>query len=85
MKYPKDISGMKFGRLTVIERATDFVSKRGNKSSAYLCKCECGEYIVERASCKMMNWKLRDTAEEPIQYKDEDESILRCPSCDKNV
>lgn len=50
MKYPKDISGMKFGRLTVIERATDFVSKRGNKSSAYLCKCECGKYVVVRTS-----------------------------------
>lgn len=44
-----------------------------------------GKCIVDRDSCEMMDWKLRDTAEEPIQYGDEEEPILHCPSCDEDV
>ena len=41
--YPKDITGMKFGRLTVI-RKTDVHSTRPADNGAFLweCKCECG-------------------------------------------
>ena len=39
----KDLTGMKFGRLTVIKRC-------GNKGSntTWLCKCECGNEIIVR-------------------------------------
>ena len=40
----KDITGMKFGRLTVIERRGS--NKRGN--AMWLCKCECGNEVVVR-------------------------------------
>lgn len=41
--YPKDITGFKFGRLTVIKK-TNTKSVRKSDSGAYLweCKCECG-------------------------------------------
>ena len=41
--YPKDITGMRFGRLTVIER-TNMKSTRASDNGAYLwkCKCDCG-------------------------------------------
>lgn len=41
--YPKDITGMRFGRLTVI-RKTDIKSTRISDNGSYLweCKCDCG-------------------------------------------
>lgn len=44
-----------------------------------------GKCIVDRDSCEMMDWKLKNTAEEPTQYGDEDEPMLRCPSCKEDV
>ena len=40
----KDLTGMKFGRLTVIERRT---SNKG-RNTRWLCKCECGNEIITR-------------------------------------
>ena len=37
-----DITGMKFGRLTVIKRVEDHVMPSGEKRSRWLCKCDCG-------------------------------------------
>lgn len=41
-----DLTGKTFGKLTVIRRAEDHVSKNGNKRVAWLCKCECGNELV---------------------------------------
>lgn len=38
-------SGMRFGKLTVIEPA-DYLDKNGKKSKGYLCKCDCGNTKV---------------------------------------
>ena len=40
-RLSKDISGMTFGRLTVIEKA----NCKG-KNTKWLCKCQCGNYIT---------------------------------------
>ena len=42
----KDMTGMKFGRLTVIERRGS--NKSGN--ALWLCKCDCGNEIVVRGA-----------------------------------
>lgn len=42
MKLPKDLTGMKFGRLTVLCRAEDRVYKDGRKRIAWNCRCDCG-------------------------------------------
>lgn len=39
-----DLIGMKFGMLTVIERADDHITTGGNRYTRWLCKCECGAY-----------------------------------------
>lgn len=39
-----DLTGQRFGRLTVIEQA-----ESRNKNSAWLCKCDCGKYTVVSA------------------------------------
>lgn len=43
----KDLTGMVFGRLTVIERAGwTTPSKSGQKKITWLCKCSCGKYAT---------------------------------------
>lgn len=43
----KDLTGMKFGRLTVLERA----NKTGNSGQAYWkCSCECGKLVIIRGT-----------------------------------
>lgn len=42
-----DLTGQKFARLTVIERAEN--NNRGN--AMWRCKCDCGNEIITRGSC----------------------------------
>lgn len=39
-----DLTGQKFGRLTVIKRSEDYVSPHGDVSVSWLCRCDCGNY-----------------------------------------
>lgn len=45
-----DISGMKFGKLTVISRANDIVQPSGQIKTAWNCKCDCGNEIIVRTT-----------------------------------
>lgn len=38
-----DLTGQKFGRLTVLERS---FNGRNGRGTAWLCKCECGIYLI---------------------------------------
>ena len=49
MKYPKDISGIKIGRLTVVENC-DYISKNGKICKGVKCKCDCGNIKIVRRS-----------------------------------
>lgn len=42
-KSKKTLVGQKFGKLTVIKRAEDYISPKGKHSPMWLCKCECGK------------------------------------------
>ena len=37
----KDLTGQKFGRLTVLKRVNDYISPKGYKKTKQLCKCSC--------------------------------------------
>ena len=37
-----DLTGQRFGRLTVIGRTDDYVSPKGHKLVRWLCECDCG-------------------------------------------
>ena len=40
-----DLTGKRFGKLTVIKRASDYIRPSDNKPRPkYLCKCDCGNY-----------------------------------------
>jgi len=41
----KNLIGQKFGRLTVIERADDYVGPSGTRATKYRCLCECGNMV----------------------------------------
>lgn len=41
--YIEDLTGRRFGRLTVIGPSKELTFKDGTKSTYWLCKCECGE------------------------------------------
>ena len=42
----KDLSGQKFGRLTVLYRDVDYVLPNGAKRQTYRCACDCGEECI---------------------------------------
>ena len=40
----EDLKGKKFGRLTVIEQADDYISPKGNRYAQWLCECDCEKH-----------------------------------------
>lgn len=45
-----DMTGLKFGRLTVISRAPDYVKPFGGKDVMWNCVCDCGTECAKRTS-----------------------------------
>ena len=46
-----DLTGMKFGRLTVLERVENYITPSNGKTrSQWLCECECGNKCVVQAA-----------------------------------
>lgn len=43
-----DLIGQRFGKLTVIERAEDYISPKGRHWKKWKCRCDCGNTIVAR-------------------------------------
>lgn len=42
----RDLTGQKFGQLTVIKRADDYILKNGRRKIMWLCECDCGNKNV---------------------------------------
>lgn len=48
-RFSNDLTGKKFGKLTVLKRCGTYIDNNGNKSdSLWLCKCDCGNYVKVR-------------------------------------
>lgn len=45
----EDLTGMRFGRLLVQERAEDYVRPSGNKDPQWKCICDCGNIVIKRS------------------------------------
>lgn len=41
----KDLTDMKFGRLTVIKRVDNYIRPSGKEAAKWLCVCDCGNKI----------------------------------------
>ena len=46
MRKAENFRGQRFGRLTVIDRAKDYISPKGCHRPMWLCRCDCGNEIV---------------------------------------
>ena len=45
-----DLTGQKFGTLTVIEKSENHITISGHHQSMWLCKCDCGNFKIVRGS-----------------------------------
>jgi len=45
-----DLTGKKFGKLTVVERADEYVSPSGQRHIRWLCKCDCGNNVIVKGN-----------------------------------
>lgn len=53
VKVKKNLSGMKFGKLTVIEQVEDSITPKGQHLPMWKCICDCGtEIIIEGGALK---------------------------------
>lgn len=70
MARAKDLSGLQYGRLTVLKRSENI-----GKDTAWLCKCECGNEVVVRTR-KLTNNEtkscgcLKREVNRQVNYKD---------------
>lgn len=45
-----DLTGQKFGRLFVVKRIEDLITKKGNRFTRWLCSCDCGNDVIVLSS-----------------------------------
>lgn len=46
VKVKEDLTGKKFGRLTVIKQVDDYVSPKGRHEAKWLCECDCADKTI---------------------------------------
>jgi len=47
----RDLTGQRFGKLTVLYQCDSFIGKTGRKYAQWMTQCDCGNYKVVRANC----------------------------------
>jgi len=47
---PRDLSGDKYGKLTVINWCGVNIDKKNHKHSLWYCRCDCGNYVIKKTS-----------------------------------
>lgn len=47
----QDITGVKFGYLTVMKEVEPFINSKGKQERMWLCKCDCGNTKIVKRSC----------------------------------
>lgn len=45
-----DLTGKRFGRLTVIERGEDYILRTGQRTPRWVCVCDCGKVTLVRGT-----------------------------------
>lgn len=50
-----DLAGKRFGRLTVIKRADDYITSGGNRFVQFICKCDCGKEVKVLKNALLQN------------------------------
>lgn len=72
----RDLTGQRFGRLTVICRANDFVCSSGRKITMWHCLCDCGTEkdiastsLINRATTSCGCWNYEQMCNKEIKHK----------------
>lgn len=50
-----DLTGQRFGRLTVLERASDYITPKGVRRVRWKCLCNCGNEYITKANSLLRN------------------------------
>ena len=59
MAAPKDLTGQRFGRLTVLRLCEEpYISPSGKKTRRWICRCDCGREIVTTRKALLTGKKL---------------------------
>lgn len=53
-----DLTGQRFGRLTVVQRVEDYISPKGERKTVWLCCCDCGN-TVPSMGCFLVSGKMK--------------------------
>lgn len=61
VKVRENLTGMTFGRLTVLEQAEDYVAPSGERCAQWLCECSCPEHNKIIVIGKNLKNKVRPT------------------------
>lgn len=60
VKVKQDLTGQKFGMLTVVQQGDDYINNSGVHYARYLCKCDCGnEELVSVAPDMLKSGRTR--------------------------
>lgn len=51
----RDLTGQKFGMLTVIQKTENYVSPKGKKYAQWLCRCDCGNLVIYKSNLLTTN------------------------------
>lgn len=46
VKVKSDLTGQKYGKLTVLNQVDDYISPKGEHKAQWLCRCDCGNEVV---------------------------------------
>lgn len=67
-----DLTGMRFGKVTVISRAQDGVTPSGRKLLKWNCICDCGNRVVKNGEYlkHSKNASCGECVEHPYRYRD---------------
>ena len=65
----ENLIGQKFGLLTVVGPADDYVTPKGYKVSMWKCQCECGAEIVTRGT-SLKNGHTKGCGQKHRKYED---------------
>lgn len=71
-----DMTGMKFGKLTVIERAENRIYRNGEKKGVWKCLCDCGNYRYVTTH-QLKRWENPNCGCESGQNRDEYGHIVK--------
>lgn len=69
----EDLTGRKFGRLTVVGRGEDYINPKGKRRPRWICQCECGGTsltqtpALKNGKATSCGCKRRELAQEKIR------------------